>query len=127
MKTIALVFAAGAAAAAAAAQPKPAVTHAIAVLIPGKDSKVAGTIHFKKEGTGVHVTGTTWNLAVHDMSEAAAHIRSLVYETLTTTRGSPTTEWVQFELEMVLAGDAWKVDDVKANILEPSTGPSPTG
>jgi len=79
------------------------------------------------KATGVHVTGTTWNLAVHDMSEAAAHIRSLVYETLTTTRGSPTTEWVQFELEMVLAGDAWKVDDVKANILEPSTGPSPTG
>jgi Cu-Zn family superoxide dismutase len=63
MKTIALVFAAGAAAAAAAAPPKPAVTHAIAVLHPGKDSKVAGTVHFKKEGSGVHVTGALTGLA----------------------------------------------------------------
>src|SRR5438034_8088479 len=79
MKTIALVFAAGAAAAAAAAQPKPAVTHAIAVLIPGKDSKVAGTIHFKKEGTGVHVTGALTGLAagnhgfhIHEFGDCSA-------------------------------------------------------
>src|SRR5207249_4636687 len=79
MKTIALVFAAGAAAAAAAAPPKPAVTHAIAVLIPGKDSKVAGTIHFKKEGTGVHVTGALTGLAagnhgfhIHELGDCSA-------------------------------------------------------
>src|SRR5437867_6401683 len=79
MKTIALVFAAGAAAAAAAAQPKPAVTHAIAVLIPGKDSKVAGTIHFKKEAGGVHVTGTVTGLGagnhgfhIHEFGDCSA-------------------------------------------------------
>ena len=79
MKTIALVFAAAAAAVAAAAPPKPAVTHAIAVLIPGKDSKVAGTIHFKKEGTGVHVTGALTGLAagshgfhIHEFGDCSA-------------------------------------------------------
>jgi len=79
MKTIALVFAAAAAAAAAAAPPKPAVTHAIAVLHPGKDSKVAGTVHFKKEGSGVHVTGALTGLAagnhgfhIHEFGDCSA-------------------------------------------------------
>jgi Cu-Zn family superoxide dismutase len=79
MKTIALVFVAGAAAAVAAAPPKPAVTHAIAVLHPGKDSKVAGTVHFKKEGSGVHVTGALTGLAagnhgfhIHEFGDCSA-------------------------------------------------------
>jgi len=92
MKTIALVFAAGLAAAALADEKpaaKPAakaaggsasaVTHAIAVLHPGKDSKVAGTVHFKKEGSGVHVTGTLTGLAagnhgfhIHEFGDCSA-------------------------------------------------------
>jgi len=73
MKTIALVLVAGLATAAAArekAAAKPAatkaagaVTHAVAVLIPGKDSKVAGAVHFKQEAGGVHVTGALTGLA----------------------------------------------------------------
>ena len=92
MKTIALVFAAGLAAAAFAAEKqatKPAskaaggsasaVTHTIAVLHPGKDSKVAGTVHFKKEGSGVHVTAALTGLAagnhgfhIHEFGDCSA-------------------------------------------------------
>jgi Cu-Zn family superoxide dismutase len=81
MKTIALVFVAGLAAA-AAAQNKPAAKaagHGIAVLHPGKDSKVAGTVHFKKEGGGVHVTGALTGLAagnhgfhIHEFGDCSA-------------------------------------------------------
>ncbi|PYQ00875.1 MAG: superoxide dismutase family protein [Acidobacteria bacterium] len=77
MKAIALVFAAVLAAAAFAAE-KPA-THGIAVLIPGKDSKVAGTVHFKKEAGGVRVTGTVTGLAagnhgfhIHEFGDCSA-------------------------------------------------------
>ena len=96
MKTIALVlvagFTAGLAAAAAAAPAKekaaakpaakPAaapLTHGVAVLIPGKDSKVAGTVHFKKEAGGVHVTGAFTGLVggahgfhVHEFGDCTA-------------------------------------------------------
>src|SRR2546428_7402170 len=92
MKTIALVSAAGLAAAAAAAPAKekaaakpaakPAaapLTHGVAVLIPGKDSKVAGTVHFEKEAGGVHVTGALTGLAtgnhgfhIHEFGDCTA-------------------------------------------------------
>jgi len=78
MKTIALVLGASLAAA-TAAQAQAVVNHAIAVLIPGKDSKVAGTVHFKKEAGGVHVTGTFTGLAagshgfhIHELGDCSA-------------------------------------------------------
>ena len=77
MKTIALVFAAGLAAA-ATADDKP-VTHAIAVLHPPKDGKVAGTIHFRKDAGGVKVSGTVAGLApgahgfhIHELGDCSA-------------------------------------------------------
>jgi Cu-Zn family superoxide dismutase len=92
MKTIALVFAAGLAAGALADQKpvaKPAakaaggsasaVTHAVAVLQPGKDSKVAGTVHFRQEVGAVHVTGALTGLTagnhgfhIHEFGDCTA-------------------------------------------------------
>jgi len=80
MQKIALVLAAGLAAAALAEEKaaKPA-THGVAVLIPGKDSKVAGTVHFKKEAAGVHVTAALTGLAagnhgfhIHELGDCSA-------------------------------------------------------
>jgi len=85
MKTIALVLAAGlalfsvAAAARAAAPAAGSVSHGIAVLHPGKDSVVKGTVHFKKEARGVRVTGAFTGLAagthgfhIHEFGDCSA-------------------------------------------------------
>jgi len=88
MKTIALVFAAGLAlwaaadekpAAKAAAPAAGTVNHGIAVLHPGKDSVVKGAVHFKKEATGVHVTGAFSGLTagahgfhIHEFGDCSA-------------------------------------------------------
>lgn len=78
MKTIALVSAAALALSAAAA-PAPAVNHGIAVLIPAAGSTVKGTVHFKKEGAGVRVTGTFTGLSagahgfhIHEFGDCSA-------------------------------------------------------
>jgi Cu-Zn family superoxide dismutase len=44
----------------------PEVNHAVAVLQPGADGKVKGTIHFHKRSGGVHVMGTISGLAAGD-------------------------------------------------------------
>ena len=86
MKTIALVFAAGLALSAATADKATAKAaapaapnHAIAVLYPAKDGKVAGTIHFRKEAGGVRVSGTVTGLAagahgfhIHEFGDCSA-------------------------------------------------------
>jgi Cu-Zn family superoxide dismutase len=78
MKTIALVFAAGLALSAAAAPAPAPITHGIAVLHPGTGS-VKGTVHFKKEAGGVHVTGTFTGLPagghgfhIHEFGDCSA-------------------------------------------------------
>jgi len=77
MKATALVLV-GSFAAWAAADPAP-VTHAVAVLQPAKDGKVAGTIHFMKDAGGVKVTGTITGLAagshgfhIHELGDCSA-------------------------------------------------------
>jgi Cu-Zn family superoxide dismutase len=57
----------------------PAVNHAIAVLQPGADGKVKGTIHFHKAAGGMHVQGTVSGLApgghgfhVHEFGDCSA-------------------------------------------------------
>jgi len=88
MKTIALVFAAGLAlsaaadekpAAKAAAPAAGAVNHGVAVLQAGTGSAVKGTVHFKKEAGGVHVTGAFTGLSggahgfhIHELGDCSA-------------------------------------------------------
>ena len=79
MKTIALVFAAGVALSAAAAPAPSSINHGIAVLHPGKDGVVKGTVHFKKEAGGVHVTGAFSGLTagahgfhIHEFGDCSA-------------------------------------------------------
>ncbi len=58
----------------------PAVTDAIAVLVPTTGSSVGGTIHFRKAGDGVQVTGEVTGLApnskvgfhVHEFGDCSA-------------------------------------------------------
>jgi Cu-Zn family superoxide dismutase len=57
-----------------------AVTHAIAVLAPTQGQQAAGTVHFRREGAGVHVTGEISGLApnskhgfhVHEFGDCSA-------------------------------------------------------
>jgi Cu-Zn family superoxide dismutase len=85
MKTIVLMLAAGlalfsaAAAARAAALAAGSVSHGIAVLHPGTGSVVKGTVHFKKEASGVRVTGAFTGLAagahgfhIHEFGDCSA-------------------------------------------------------
>jgi superoxide dismutase, Cu-Zn family len=73
------LLAAGALALGVAAAPPAEVNHAIALLQPGKDGKVKGTIHFRKRAGGVHVQGTISGLApgahgfhVHEFGDCSA-------------------------------------------------------
>src|SRR5438094_10296590 len=72
----------------------------------------------------VSATGTTWNLALHDLGEGTAHVRSIVYETVATSGPPATTDVFQLDIELVRSGDAWKVDSVNANILQRPATPS---
>ena len=57
------LLAVGALALGVAAAPPAEVNHAIALLQPGADGKVKGTIHFRKRPGGVQVQGTVTGLA----------------------------------------------------------------
>ena len=57
-----------------------AVTHAVAVLAPTQGQQAAGTVHFRREGAGVHATGEINGLApnskhgfhVHEFGDCSA-------------------------------------------------------
>jgi hypothetical protein len=73
------------------------------------------------KANNVTATGRTWNLALHDLSDGTAHVRAIVYETVAKTGAATMTDVFQLDVEFVRSGNAWKVDQVNANILSPGT------
>jgi hypothetical protein len=87
----------------------------------------AAAIERVKENAVV-TTGHIWSLELHDLSSGTAHFRALVYETVTKKGAATTTDLFQLMVELLRAGDEWKVDQVQANILESAGSPGvPSG